>query len=147
FLEGCIEQTPDIYLSELQDELRVACGITVHEAFIVRALQWRGFSRKKVALIATSTFNLPQLMKCLVRLAASHLSAMRTTVMHSRHLSENCLSPAGRGRTCVGVCLEEAGGRWSGRERRGQMGREIRTRMGRMGMRRRVRVRKMGMGR
>ncbi|KAF9228247.1 hypothetical protein BS17DRAFT_692439, partial [Gyrodon lividus] len=35
FLKGCIEQTPDIYISELQEELEEACGITAHETAIV----------------------------------------------------------------------------------------------------------------
>lgn len=39
-------------MSELQQELNEACGISVHETTIVRALRRRGFSRKKVTLIA-----------------------------------------------------------------------------------------------
>jgi hypothetical protein len=46
FLEGCIERTPDIYLSELQQALNEACGINISEVTI--ALHHRGFSRKKV---------------------------------------------------------------------------------------------------
>ncbi|KIJ65310.1 hypothetical protein HYDPIDRAFT_88780 [Hydnomerulius pinastri MD-312] len=50
FLEGCIERTPDIYVSELQHELKEACGIDVSEPTITRALCRRGFSRKEVCL-------------------------------------------------------------------------------------------------
>ncbi|KIJ07458.1 hypothetical protein PAXINDRAFT_90369, partial [Paxillus involutus ATCC 200175] len=47
FLEGCIERTPDIYLTELQQELEEACGVRVDETTISRTLRQRGLSRKQ----------------------------------------------------------------------------------------------------
>lgn len=48
FLEGCIERTPDIYLTELQDELEEARGIHVSTMVISSSLHRRGYTRKKV---------------------------------------------------------------------------------------------------
>jgi hypothetical protein len=48
YLESCIERTPDIYVSELQDELCQARGVVVSESTIIRTLQRKGFVRKKV---------------------------------------------------------------------------------------------------
>ncbi|KAF9228894.1 hypothetical protein BS17DRAFT_690481 [Gyrodon lividus] len=48
FLEGCIERTPDIYLIELQQELKEACGMIVDETNISHTLCQRGFLRKQV---------------------------------------------------------------------------------------------------
>ncbi|KII84379.1 hypothetical protein PLICRDRAFT_118149, partial [Plicaturopsis crispa FD-325 SS-3] len=45
---GCIERAPDIYLSELQDELEGTCAVRVDVSTIWRALTRRGFTRKKV---------------------------------------------------------------------------------------------------
>jgi transposase len=48
FLEGCIEQKPDLMLSELQDRLRGSCGVDVSPITIYRTLKRRGFTRKKM---------------------------------------------------------------------------------------------------
>ncbi|PPR00338.1 hypothetical protein CVT24_004359 [Panaeolus cyanescens] len=47
FLEGCIEQKPDLLLSELQDRLKGSCGVDVSPVTIWRSLKRRGFSRKR----------------------------------------------------------------------------------------------------
>jgi transposase len=48
YLEGLVERTPDIYLSELQSYLEAARDIHVSEDTIQRALCNRGWTRKKV---------------------------------------------------------------------------------------------------
>ncbi|KAF8957714.1 hypothetical protein BDZ97DRAFT_1669451 [Flammula alnicola] len=48
YLESCIERTPDIYISELQEELLEARGVEASDATIIRTLKRRGFVRKKV---------------------------------------------------------------------------------------------------
>ncbi|KAG8926769.1 hypothetical protein FRC01_008402 [Tulasnella sp. 417] len=48
FPEGCIERRPDIYLSELQENLEAARGIITTMSTIQRTLLRRGFSRKRV---------------------------------------------------------------------------------------------------
>ncbi|KAJ7767406.1 hypothetical protein DFH07DRAFT_736868 [Mycena maculata] len=49
FLVGLIERTPDIYLHELQEELRELCNVNVSLLAIWRALRHRGFTRKQVS--------------------------------------------------------------------------------------------------
>ncbi|EPQ59948.1 Homeodomain-like protein [Gloeophyllum trabeum ATCC 11539] len=48
YLESLIERRPDTYLSELQDSLLDACGISVDQRTISRTLKRRGFTRKVV---------------------------------------------------------------------------------------------------
>ncbi|KAG2365558.1 hypothetical protein BDR07DRAFT_1215820, partial [Suillus spraguei] len=48
FLEVCIEQQPDIYLTEMQDQLRETCSVKVSIATISRTIHRRGFTQKKV---------------------------------------------------------------------------------------------------
>ncbi|KAF8888259.1 hypothetical protein BD779DRAFT_1440056 [Infundibulicybe gibba] len=48
YLEGCIERTPDIFLSELRDELQRARDVHVSEQTIRHTLLRRGFTRKWV---------------------------------------------------------------------------------------------------
>ncbi|ESK84040.1 hypothetical protein Moror_11500 [Moniliophthora roreri MCA 2997] len=48
FLEGCIEKTPDLELSELQQMLYDNCGLWVCEKTIENELKWGGFSQKHV---------------------------------------------------------------------------------------------------
>ncbi|KAG1777588.1 hypothetical protein EV702DRAFT_938521, partial [Suillus placidus] len=47
-LEACIEQQPDILLTEMQDQLQEICGIEVSIATISRTICRRGFTCKKV---------------------------------------------------------------------------------------------------
>ncbi|KAF8957953.1 hypothetical protein BDZ97DRAFT_1630101, partial [Flammula alnicola] len=47
-----IERTPDIYISELRDQLLEARGIEASDATIIRTLKRRGFVRKKVSASA-----------------------------------------------------------------------------------------------
>lgn len=49
FLEGLIERSPDIYISELRDELERAFDEVVCRSTVVYALKCRGFTRKKVS--------------------------------------------------------------------------------------------------
>jgi transposase len=51
YLEACIERTPDIYVSELKEELEEACGVGVSESTIKRTLRRRGFARKRVCFV------------------------------------------------------------------------------------------------
>jgi hypothetical protein len=44
YLEGCIERTPDINLSELKEELEDVCGVKVSESTIQHALHHHGFT-------------------------------------------------------------------------------------------------------
>ncbi|RXW12687.1 hypothetical protein EST38_g13170 [Candolleomyces aberdarensis] len=48
YLESLIERTPDLYLSELQEQLEDAYGISVSEYTITTSLKRAGFSRKKM---------------------------------------------------------------------------------------------------
>ncbi|KAG2337336.1 hypothetical protein BDR05DRAFT_857663, partial [Suillus weaverae] len=47
-LEACIEQQPDILLTEMQDQLQEICGFEVLIATISRTLHRQGFTWKKV---------------------------------------------------------------------------------------------------
>jgi hypothetical protein len=47
-LKSCIEQQPDLFMSELQEWLEGACGIKVSPAMIHQTLMHPGFSHKKV---------------------------------------------------------------------------------------------------
>ncbi|KAJ7665517.1 hypothetical protein B0H17DRAFT_858793, partial [Mycena rosella] len=46
---GLIERTPDLYLHELQEQLRDLCNVEVSLLTIWRALRHRGFTRKQVS--------------------------------------------------------------------------------------------------
>lgn len=52
YLESLVERTPDIYISELQEQLEGAYGIRVSPPTITRTLKRAGFSRKKVGNLA-----------------------------------------------------------------------------------------------
>ncbi|KAG1885934.1 uncharacterized protein F5891DRAFT_916124, partial [Suillus fuscotomentosus] len=45
---ACIERQPDIYLTEMQDQLRETCSVKVSIATISRTICRRGFTWKKV---------------------------------------------------------------------------------------------------
>ncbi|KAJ7131200.1 hypothetical protein C8R44DRAFT_580805, partial [Mycena epipterygia] len=47
-----IERTPDMYLYEMQAELRELCDVDVSMLVIWRALRRRGFTRKRVSQVA-----------------------------------------------------------------------------------------------
>ncbi|KZP15838.1 hypothetical protein FIBSPDRAFT_749589 [Athelia psychrophila] len=51
--EGCIEHTPDIYLSKLQHNPVEACGIEVDWSTIQHSLNRRGFIQKKVSVTSS----------------------------------------------------------------------------------------------
>ncbi|KAJ7713697.1 hypothetical protein DFH07DRAFT_695935, partial [Mycena maculata] len=48
FLVGLVQRTPDMYLHEMQEELRELCGVEASLLSIWRALRRRGFTRKRV---------------------------------------------------------------------------------------------------
>ncbi|KAJ7209776.1 hypothetical protein GGX14DRAFT_316420, partial [Mycena pura] len=48
FLVWLIQQTPDLYVEELQEELWVVRAVDACERTIVQALKRRGFTRKRV---------------------------------------------------------------------------------------------------
>ena len=48
YLESLIERKPDIYLSELKEQLEAAYEVRVDETTISRTLKRRGYARKKV---------------------------------------------------------------------------------------------------
>ncbi|KAH7923726.1 hypothetical protein BV22DRAFT_1014843, partial [Leucogyrophana mollusca] len=50
FLLGTVQNTPDLYLDELQEMLAVSCGVEVSRSTVWRTLQRAGFSMKKVSL-------------------------------------------------------------------------------------------------
>jgi len=52
YLEGLIECTPDLYLSELQAALSEAHRVDVSEETIRRSLFHQGFTRKKVSFLS-----------------------------------------------------------------------------------------------
>ncbi|KAJ7915698.1 hypothetical protein B0H13DRAFT_1580268, partial [Mycena leptocephala] len=47
-----VERTPDIYLHEMQAELRELCDVDVSLASIWCALRRRGYTRKRVSRVA-----------------------------------------------------------------------------------------------
>ena len=49
FLEGCIEQQPDLLLAELQERLHGTIGTRVSKVTISRSLNQRGLSRTQVS--------------------------------------------------------------------------------------------------
>lgn len=52
YLTSLIQHTPDIYLSELQQQLEVAWGVLVHKSTITQSLHYVGYSMKKVSVSA-----------------------------------------------------------------------------------------------
>ncbi|KAJ2913748.1 hypothetical protein MD484_g6667, partial [Candolleomyces efflorescens] len=52
YLESLIERTPDLYLTELQEELEVSFDIRVSEWIVAETLRRRGFTRKQVSRAA-----------------------------------------------------------------------------------------------
>ncbi|KIK90833.1 hypothetical protein PAXRUDRAFT_151051 [Paxillus rubicundulus Ve08.2h10] len=62
FLEGFIEHTPDIYLTELQPELEEACGIRVDAMTVSHTLHQRGLSRKQVSKYYSLLFSVNNLL-------------------------------------------------------------------------------------
>ncbi|KAJ7782521.1 hypothetical protein DFH07DRAFT_727956, partial [Mycena maculata] len=48
FLVGLVQRTPDMYLHKMQEELQELCGVEALLLSIWRALQRRGFTRKRV---------------------------------------------------------------------------------------------------
>ena len=54
FLEGCIEQQPDMLLVELQDHLCEFCGVMASTGTIARTLHRRGYMMKMVSHSQTS---------------------------------------------------------------------------------------------
>ncbi|KAI5981492.1 hypothetical protein EDD15DRAFT_2176115 [Pisolithus albus] len=51
FLVACVERTPDIFLSELQSELREARHVEVSQITIDRTLQRHGYTCKRVSTL------------------------------------------------------------------------------------------------
>lgn len=49
YLEGCIEQRPDILADELREQLETARGVKTSNGTISRTLQRAGWTRKKVS--------------------------------------------------------------------------------------------------
>ncbi|KAJ4499392.1 hypothetical protein C8R41DRAFT_729452, partial [Lentinula lateritia] len=49
FLEGLLEQTPDLYLYEIKERLEDVYGANYTESTISRTLERRGWTRKKLA--------------------------------------------------------------------------------------------------
>ncbi|KAJ7257608.1 hypothetical protein C8J57DRAFT_954382, partial [Mycena rebaudengoi] len=47
-----VQRTPDIYLREMQQELREACDVDASILAIWRALRRRGYTRKRVSRVA-----------------------------------------------------------------------------------------------
>ncbi|KAJ7119857.1 hypothetical protein C8R44DRAFT_539611, partial [Mycena epipterygia] len=47
-----VERTPDIYLHEMQAELRELCGVNISLASIWAALRCRGYTRKQISQVA-----------------------------------------------------------------------------------------------
>ncbi|KAJ7041415.1 hypothetical protein C8F04DRAFT_908264, partial [Mycena alexandri] len=52
-LVGLIARTPDMYLYEMQEELREMCNVEVSLLTIWRALKRRGITRKRVSRVAS----------------------------------------------------------------------------------------------
>ena len=52
YLISLIRHTPDIYLSELQHQLEIEQGVTVHESTISQSLGCSGYSMKNVSISA-----------------------------------------------------------------------------------------------
>src|SRR6266481_2628994 len=50
FLHGAVRRNSDIYLDELQEDLRQICGVSVSKISIWRALRQSGYTMKKVML-------------------------------------------------------------------------------------------------
>ncbi len=50
FLHGAVSRNSDVYLNELQEDLRQICGVSVSKSSIWRALQRSGYTMKKVML-------------------------------------------------------------------------------------------------
>ncbi|KAJ8586471.1 hypothetical protein M405DRAFT_771606, partial [Rhizopogon salebrosus TDB-379] len=48
FLDSCIERQPDIFLTEMQDQLREICGVDISISTISSTIRRRGFTRKKI---------------------------------------------------------------------------------------------------
>ncbi|KAJ8596082.1 hypothetical protein M405DRAFT_722282, partial [Rhizopogon salebrosus TDB-379] len=47
-LESCIERQPDIFLTEMQDQLQEICGVDISISTISSTIRRRGFTRKKI---------------------------------------------------------------------------------------------------
>ncbi|KAJ8597475.1 hypothetical protein M405DRAFT_708081, partial [Rhizopogon salebrosus TDB-379] len=48
-LDSCIERQPDIFLTEMQDQLREICGVDISIfSTISSTIRRRGFTRKKI---------------------------------------------------------------------------------------------------
>ncbi|KIK92528.1 hypothetical protein PAXRUDRAFT_51966, partial [Paxillus rubicundulus Ve08.2h10] len=85
FLEGYIERTPDIYLTELQQELEEACSVRVDETTISHTLCQRGFSRKQVSKYYSLLFSVTNL-PYFKRSPALHWNVTKNAKMLSKHL-------------------------------------------------------------
>lgn len=51
YIEGLIEQKPDLYLTEIREQVNKVLDIDVSERTISNSLKRRGFTRKKVCLL------------------------------------------------------------------------------------------------
>ena len=82
YVEGLIEQRPDIYLSEIQDHLFKAFDISISLPTIHRSLKRRGYTRKKVCLHAFRNFD----MLSSFRFHARQSNEMRSAATSTRLL-------------------------------------------------------------
>jgi hypothetical protein len=85
FLESCIERQPDIFLTEMQDQLQEICGVDISISTISRTIRRRGFTRKKIH----PCYILMYFQHDIVRLHAQPSNAMKMTALPTRCLWGN----------------------------------------------------------
>src|SRR6266481_3557297 len=91
FLHGAVSCNSDVYLDELQEDLRQICGVLVSKSSIWRALQQSGYTMKKVMLMfcccVINDTHFPLKLTCVVteRSAEKHTNYIMHIGWYSRN--------------------------------------------------------------